>query len=221
MQGAATIRHGQYSNVEYRQFRAGWGFNLMRSIAGALTWPVVWPLAMLSRISDDIFRTFSELLSLLPYLLGAIIRGEFYRFALRHCGRNVVIEFGTVLIYQDITIGDNVLIGRYNTIHHCDIGNYVLVGEGCAFLSGSKSHNFARVDIPMALQGGLKKRISVGDDCWIGSHAVLMDDLGRGSVVGAGAVVTKRVPDFTVVAGNPARPVRQRLAAVKPSVQSQ
>jgi len=211
MQGSVTIDHGRYTDVDYRQFRGGPAFQLIRAVAGAVTWPVVWPLAMLCRSSDDIFRTVSELLSLLPYVLGAIVRGEFYRFALRHCGRNVMIEFGTVFIYKDISIGDNVLIGRYNTIHHCDFGNFVLVGEGCSFLSGSKSHNYSRLDVPMALQGGRKRRISIGDDCWIGSHAVLMDDVGRGSVVGAGAVVTKRVADYTVVVGNPARPIQQRL----------
>jgi acetyltransferase-like isoleucine patch superfamily enzyme len=139
-----------------------------------------------------------------------IARGEFYRFSLRRCGKNIVIEFGTVFLYRDVTVGDNVDVGRYVVIHHCDLGNYALVGEGSKLLSGSKQHNFERTDIPIALQGGKKKRISVGDDCWIGANSVVMDDLGRGSIVGAGAVVTKPVADFTIVVGNPARPVAQR-----------
>ena len=147
---------------------------------------------------------------MLPYLLGVIVRGEFYRFALARCGRNVVIELGTIFIYADVSIGDNVLIGRYNTIHHCDFGSYVLTAEHCAFLSGSKYHRFERTDVPMALQGGQKKRIAIGDDCWIGAHVVVMDDVERGSIVGAGAVVTTRVPELTIVVGNPARPVRAR-----------
>jgi acetyltransferase-like isoleucine patch superfamily enzyme len=167
-------------------------------------------MAIVSRVSDDLFRTFSELLSLLPYVVGVIVRAEFYRFALKECGRNVVVEFGTVFIFRDISIGNNVLIGRYNTIHHCDFGDYVLVGEHSCFLSGSQSHNLDRTDIPMALQGGSKKRIRIGSDCWIGSHAVVMEDVGRGAVVGAGGVVTKPVPDFVIAVGNPARPVRRR-----------
>jgi acetyltransferase-like isoleucine patch superfamily enzyme len=152
----------------------------------------------------------SEFLSLIPYLFGVIARAEFYRFALRHCGNNVVIEFGTIFIYRDISIGDNVLIGRYNIVHHCDFGNYVLTAERCTFLSGSKYHNLSRTDIPMALQGGQKKRIVVSDDCWVGAHAVVMEDVGHGAVVGAGAVVTKPVADFTIVVGNPARILRRR-----------
>jgi len=210
MQTSTRIQHGQYSDIEYVQFRAPRWIEVARMVAGVLTWPVVWPLAMLGRTSDILFRTASELLSMVPYLFGLIARAEFYRFALRECGRNIIIEFGTIFLYRDVTVGDNVLIGRYNTIHHCDFGSYVLTAEGCAFLSGSRYHRHGRTDIPMALQGGQKKRIAIGDDCWIGTHATVMDDVGRGAIVGAGAVVTKPVEEFTIVVGNPAKMVRRR-----------
>lgn len=205
-----TTAPGPYSDVVYLQFHSARSLRIARGIAGALTWPVIWPVAMLCQRSDFLFRTASELLCLIPYLFGVIVRGEFYRFALRRCGRNVVIEFGTIFLYRDIVIGDHVLIGRFNTIHHCNFGSYVLTAEGCSFLSGSKYHNHDRTDMPMALQGGQRKRIAIGDDCWIGAHAVVMEDVSRGAVVGAGAVVTRPVPEFTIVAGNPARPVRRR-----------
>jgi virginiamycin A acetyltransferase len=98
----------------------------------------------------------------------------------------------------------------YNTIHHCDFGSYVVVAEGCRFLSGSRYHNFERTDIPMAVQGGRLRRIRVGNDCWIGANAIVMSDIGSGSVVGAGAVVTAPVQALTIVAGNPARVIRRR-----------
>jgi len=206
----SRIEHGQYSDVEYLQYRSRRWIEVARAIVGILTWPVVWPVAMLSRTSDMVFRTVSEMLSLIPYIFGVVVRAEFYRFALRHCGRNVVIEFGTVFIYRDVSIGDNVTINRYSVIHHCDIGSYALVGEHAVLLSGSRQHDIDRTDIPMALQQGRKKRIALGDDCWIGAHSVVMEDVGRGAVVGAGAVVNKPVPELMVVAGNPARPVRRR-----------
>src|SRR5437879_4118109 len=209
-QTATRIEYGRYSDVDYLQFRSSRSIEIARAVAGVLTWPIVWPLAMLSRISDMLFRTVSELLSLVPYVFGVVLRAEFYRFALTRCGRNVVIEFGAVLIYRDIVIGDNVTINRYSVIHHCDIGSYALVGEHAVLLSGSRQHANDRTDIPMALQQGRKKRIALGDDCWIGAHSVVMEDVGRGAVVGAGAVVNKPVPELMVVAGNPARPVRRR-----------
>jgi len=214
-QATARIEHGRYSDVEYLQYRSPRWIDIARAVTGALTWPVVWPLAMLSRTSDMIFRTVSELLSLIPYVFGVVARGEFYRFALAHCGRNVVIELGAVFIYRDISIGDNVTINRYSVIHHCDIGNYALVGEHVVLLSGSRQHDIDRTDIPMALQRGRKKRIALGDDCWIGAHAVVMEDVGCGAIVGAGAIVNKPVPEFMIVAGNPARPVRRRGEAAR------
>lgn len=207
------IRYGHYSDVEYLQFRQGPALRAARAIAAAVTWPIVWPLALVSRLSDMVFRTISEWLSLVPYVFGVIVRGEFYRFALRHCGRDVTIEFGTVFIHRDVSIGDHVIIGRYNIIHHCDFGSYIGTGERCTFLSGCRQHNFDRTDLPILLQGGKKKRILVEDDCLIGAHAVVMDDVHRGAFVGAGSVVIQPVPELTVVAGNPARTIRHRGSA--------
>jgi len=210
MQDTARIERGRYTEVAYLQYRGPRWLTIARAVAGVLTWPFVWPLAMLCQTSDVVFRTVSELLSLMPYAIGIVVRAEFYRCALRHCGRNVVIEFGASFIYRDISIGDNVTINRFSVIHHCDIGSYVGVGEHAVLLSGSQQHNVDRTDVPIFMQPGRKKRIALGDDCWIGAHAVVMEDVGRGAVVGAGAIVTKPVAEFMIVAGNPARPLRRR-----------
>jgi virginiamycin A acetyltransferase len=210
MRRTARIEHDHYTDVEFLQYRSPRWITVARAVAGALTWPLVWPLAMLGRTSDMIFRTISELLSLVPYVLGVIVRAEFYRFALTRCGRNVVVEFGAVFVYRDISIGENVTINRFSVVYHCDLGSYVGVGEHAVLLSGSRQHDVDRTDIPILLQRSRRKRIVIGDDCWIGAHTVVMEDVGRGGVVGAGAIVTKPVPEFTIVAGNPARPLRRR-----------
>lgn len=199
-----------YVDVNYRQFSASAVHHFAIRLVGALTWPLVLPLALAARLSNFFFRTASELFALAPYLFGMILRYEFYKFALPRCGRNVLIGFGTVFCYRDVQIGDNVHIGMYNTIHHCDIGSYVLIADRCTLLSGSRHHNFDRTDLPMALQGGKFRRIKIGDDCWIGASAVVMNDVGEGSVVGAGAVVTAPVEPYLIVVGNPAQVVRSR-----------
>jgi len=204
------IKPGHYSEVEYLQFRPRKVMAAAQGFIGILTWPIVWPLAMLARWSDIIFRTMSEFLSFVPYFPGVILRYEFYRFALRKCGKNVLIEFGVIFIYSDIEIGDNVLIGRYSIIHHCNFGSHVLVGERCTFLSGMRQHQYDRTDIPITEQGGAKKRIVVGDDCWIGSHCILMDDLASGCVIGAGSIVTKPISAYSVAVGSPAQVTRNR-----------
>jgi acetyltransferase-like isoleucine patch superfamily enzyme len=187
-----------YAEVDYLQFRAGPLFRAARAIAGVLTWPIVLPLALLSRGSMYVFQTCSELLALVPYVFGLIVRYEFYRFALESCGTNVVIGFGTVFNYREVRVGSNVLIGRYNVIHHCDFGDYVLTGERCTFLSGAKQHNFRGRDTPMALQAGQLKHIVVARDVWIGSHSVVMESVGEGSIVGAGSIVAKPIPPNTI-----------------------
>jgi len=210
MRQAGQIVAGQYVAVEYEQFSRSSPLRIGMRVVGYLLWPLVLPLALAASASDVVFRTVSEIFALLPYALGTVLRYEFYRWTLRRCGENVVIGFGTVFLYRDVTIGDHVLIGMYNTIHHCDFGSYVVVAEGCRFLSGSRYHNFERTDIPMAVQGGRLRRIRVGNDCWVGANAIVMSDIGSGSVVGAGAVVTAPVQALTIVAGNPARVIRRR-----------
>lgn len=210
MRDFERVRSDRDLNVRYRQFNDVPVVRVLRSVIGAVTWPVILPLAAISRTSDFIFRTVSEMLAVVPYIFGIVLRYEFLRWALTRCGRNVTVGFGTVFYYRDVSIGDNVAIGNFNSIHHCDFGSYVLIADGCQFLSGSRYHNIDRTDIPMASQGGRLRRIIVSDDTWVGAGAIVMADIGKGAVIGAGAVVTKPVEPYVVAAGNPARPVRKR-----------
>ena len=205
-----NVEHDSYIDVVYLQFNKSRTLEVAERIAGILTWPLIVPLALISRVSEIAFRTLSEIVSLVPYVFGVICRYEFYRFALENFGKNVQIEFGAVFIHPDTSIGNNVLIGRYSIVHHCDIGDDVLIGERCTFLSGSRQHSFDRMDIPMTAQGGQKKRIKIESDCWIGSHSVVMDSIRSGSIVAAGSVVTRLVDENSIVAGNPAKVVRHR-----------
>lgn len=200
----------RYVEVSYQQFSDSSWLAALRRVAEILSWPLILPLALVARLSDFAFRTVSEGLSLVPYVFGVIVRSEFYRWTLTRCGRNISIGFGTVFMYRDIEIGDHVLIGIYNTVHYCDFGSYVVIADGCRFLSGSQYHRFDDMQIPMAKQGGRLRRIRIGDDCWIGANAVVMHDVGQGGIVGAGAIVTAPVEPFTIVAGNPARLIRYR-----------
>jgi len=210
MQNGGQERDKGYSEIEYQQFRARSRMRSVMSAIGVLFWPLTVPLALLSRLSDVIFRSCSEFLSLIPYFPGVIVRQSFYRFALESCGHNVIVEFGAVFIYRNVSVGSNVLIGRFSIIHHCNIGDYVLIGERCTFLSGSRQHRFEHLDTPIALQGGQRRYIRIGRDVWIGSHAVVMDDVGDGAVVAAAAVVARPVEERTIVAGMPAKPVSRR-----------
>jgi acetyltransferase-like isoleucine patch superfamily enzyme len=204
------IKHDQYSDVEYRMFYPKFTLQVFQIFIKLLIFPLVLPFIILAKLSTTLFRFISELFSIIPFGIGEIVRYDFYKFTLRHCGNNVFISFGTIFYYANIYIGDNVLIGMYNTIHHCDFGNDVMTAEGCRFLSGSKYHNFDRMDIPMTRQGGKLKRIKVGNDVWIGTNAIIMEDIGEGSIIGAGSVVTRKMENHSIAVGNPATVIKKR-----------
>lgn len=110
-----------------------------------------------------------------------------------------------------------------NADRYTVIGSYVSIGPnvrriGAAHpLSDLSLHPFwYNPSLGMAEEGQDVQRteIHIGDDSWIGANAVILPGckkIGTGAVIGAGAIVTKDVADFTVVAGNPAKPIASRL----------
>jgi acetyltransferase-like isoleucine patch superfamily enzyme len=79
-------------------------------------------------------------------------------------------------------------------------------------------HRFDSVDIPIHEQGSSASGIVIEDDVWIGAGARILDNVrvGRGAIVGAGAVVVKDVEPFTIVGGVPARLLKYRGNVVAP-----
>ena len=90
------------------------------------------------------------------------------------------------------------------------IGNNVMMGPDVVILT--HSHNIDRVDVPMGQQGSWVRKVTIGNDVWIGMRSIIMPGItiGDGAIIGAGAVVTKDVPDYAVVGGVPARIIRFR-----------
>ena len=86
-----------------------------------------------------------------------------------------------------------------------------MIAKNVAFVGGD--HCFDDRNLPMFDQGrAVRKGIRVEHDVWIGHGAILLDgvSVGCGAIVGAGSVVTKSIPDFTIWAGNPARQISTR-----------
>lgn len=179
---------------------------LLRSLKRALVLLLAWPFILLTRATKYVYV--AELISLIPFRLGEQVRYEFYRRTLAACGEDVTINFGTILSYPDITVGSHVWLGTYNIIGHADIGDYVLTAQGCHIVSGD--HPFENPDLPIMLQSGPQGRVRLGPDVWLGAGVIVMANIGRGCVVGAGSVVTRDLPDWAVAVGNPARVLRYR-----------
>ena len=90
------------------------------------------------------------------------------------------------------------------------IGDSVLIGYQSVIMTLSRNHH--QREIPIRLQGSSLKAVVMGNDVWLGARAIVLPgvSIGDGAVVGCGAVVTKDVPAFAVVAGTPARTIGTR-----------
>lgn len=123
-------------------------------------------------------------------------------------GRQSVIESYCCInnAVGDVVIGDHTRIGIHNTIiGPVCIGNHVNLAQGITVTA--LNHNFEDVTRRIDEQGISTKPVIIGDDVWIGANAVVLPGvtIGRHCVVAAGAVVTKDVPDHSVVGGVPAK----------------
>ena len=92
------------------------------------------------------------------------------------------------------------------------IDDYLMMGEDVLFLGGG--HNFEDTSVPMSRTGGTGHTpLHIAGDVWIGARVIVLPGckrIGHGAVIGAGSVVTKDVPDWAVVGGNPARVIKMR-----------
>jgi acetyltransferase-like isoleucine patch superfamily enzyme len=151
-----------------------------------------------------------EALSLLPGLLGQYVRRAFLGRVLARCHSSACIGFGVLFSKAGTRLDENVYLGPRCQIGLAHIERDALLAAGVHVTSGARTHGFADLDTPIRDQAGEPTMVRIGAGAWIGSNAVVMADVGRNTVVGAGAVVTKPLPDGVIAAGVPARVLRRR-----------
>lgn len=136
-------------------------------------------------------------------------------------GSNVTIQRDSILICTGvirdlgvgINIGDNV--GLNSRVYFggqggIEIGNNVIVGPDVKIFS--ENHNYKKTDVLIKDQGESRLGVKIGNDCWIGAGAIILDgvNLSDGCVVAAGSVVTKSFEAFSVIGGIPAKKIKTR-----------
>lgn len=147
-------------------------------------------------------------------------------------GNDVHIE-SNVKIYYHTEIGDNTIIGDNVEIRGVNasfvkIGNetninrnstligLVSIGNNCSIAPGcvivGSNHNFDKLNVNIQRQGLSLKGIKIENDVWLGANVVVLDgvSIGTGSIIGAGSVVTKSIPSFSIGVGNPCKVIKKR-----------
>ncbi len=115
------------------------------------------------------------------------------------------------LISREVDIGTDVSINAYTMVHgKCRIGNYTRIASHTTIIGFN--HDFDDIDTPIHHQGTTSQGIEIGEDVWIGVNVVIVDGvtIGSHSVIGAGSVVTRDIPPYSIAVGNPAKVVRDR-----------
>lgn len=133
---------------------------------------------------------------------------------LKECGEGVVVKdrcyFGDG---SRLTVGRNCQLGQNSRLlGEISLGDHIMMGPDVIIMA--VSHDVSRTDIPMntPLIPGIERPVTIGSDVWIGTRVIIMPGvtIGDHSIVGAGAVVTKSFPPYSIIAGVPAKTIGSR-----------
>jgi len=156
----------------------------------------------------------SQLLAFAPGIPGQYLRRAFLSRVLAACHPTVTIEFGTTFSKAGTRLDENVYVGPGCHLGLVHIERDVLLAPCVHVPSGGHTHGTSDLAIAIRDQPGERRLVRIGAGAWIGTAAVVLADVGRHTVVGAGAVVTRPLPDGVVASGVPARAMRARHRAV-------
>lgn len=133
-------------------------------------------------------------------------------------GKNITVGHDCDFSYQHIELGNDVFIGAHARFlaekSIIRIGSKVMFGPGVTILGGDH-----RTNIPGVFMFDIKEKLPendrdvvIEDDIWIGANALILKGvtIGRGSIVGAGSVVVKSIPPYSIYVGNPIMKIRPR-----------
>ncbi len=156
-----------------------------------------------------VFNVCAHFVALLPGLPGAFLRRAFYTQTLDCCAAHCHIGFGSIFSHRSARVSEYVYIGNYALIGSSELGPRALIGSRVSIISGPSLHELDDRGGWTPYSAERLEMVKIGADCWIGETAVISADIGEGSMVGAGAVVSTAIRGGIVVAGNPARFVRR------------
>ena len=192
---------------------------------------------MLRRIKLEILEWIEFIISVIPGSIGNRIRRFWYMFRFKN-KKKVMIESGCEFraprninfLDHGVIIGKNCFFtaeggvieidanSAFNRNAHINasvggkikLGKFVIVGPNTVMRTSG--HNYSNPLVPIRYQGHIIKNITIDDDVWIGSNVIILGgvNIGRGAVIGAGAVVTTDIPQYAIAVGVPAKVIKYR-----------
>jgi acetyltransferase-like isoleucine patch superfamily enzyme len=152
-----------------------------------------------------VFRFWAQSCALVPGLPGDLLRIAYYRLTLEECSLESRIQFGSFFSQREARIAQGVYIGGYCVLGCTVIGERTHIASGVHILSGKTQHPRDESGRILGSEHGVFGTVPIGADCWIGSGALVLAEVGRCCTIGAGSVVVHPVPEGSVAVGNPAR----------------
>ncbi|MDD5729657.1 MAG: acyltransferase [Candidatus Omnitrophica bacterium] len=143
------------------------------------------------------------------------LRSKLYTFMMKKTGKKIYIfpPFRCsgpegITLGNEVVIAENCVLGGQGGL---TIGNFVMIGNNSTIITAN--HGFSLPDIPMLRQPLAAAPVTINDDVWLGANVVVLPGvtIGQGAIVGAGAIVTKDIEPYSIVAGNPAKLLRKRF----------
>lgn len=143
------------------------------------------------------------------------VRAYCARFLMDGVGKNVTIEPYVDFSYGMVRLGDNSGFGAHSRVSCCFVGKDVMIGSNLTIIP--RDHCIERTDIPMIRQGFTKiQPIIIDNDVWIGDNVTILKGVHvhSHSVIAAGAVVNRDVPEYAIVGGVPAKVIKYRKPTI-------
>lgn len=167
-----------------------------------------------------IYTLLYNLLLSIPYILDKMI-APVIKGMMKKCGRNVYIRplSSDFKGLKNLSIGNNTSIPKHSTFYCTEatltIGNHVIFGPKPTIITGDHRIN----EIGKFINESHEKQetndapVVIEDDVWCGANVIILKGvtIGRGSIIGAGAIVTKSVPPYSIVSGIPAKFIKYRF----------
>ncbi len=181
---------------------------ILNSICIILVFPIAltsWLEKNISKHSEVIFLFWGHIFALLPGLPGVFLRRAYYCMTLDRCSTNCYISFGSIFTHRSSIVEDHVYLGAYAIIGSAFLGKNSLIGSRVSILSGASLHARSEDGGWESFDPNRMIQVKLGPKVWVGEGALIMADIGEGSMVGAGTVITSKIKANIMVAGNPAR----------------